>query len=70
MCLVGDPWYNASIHGNNEFLSKGFYITSKVTSGIDFRADNLESLDNFEKKLDRFLRIPKKLIFTRQRKQN
>jgi phospholipid-binding lipoprotein MlaA len=45
----GDPWYNASIHGNNEFLSEGVYVTSKAMSGIDFRADNLESLDNFEK---------------------
>ena len=47
--LGGDPWYNVSIHGNNEFLSEGVYITSKAMGGIDFRADNLESLDNFEK---------------------
>ena len=47
--LGGDPWYNASIHGNNEFLSEGLYITSKALSGIDFRADNLESFDNLEK---------------------
>ncbi|MDC0455190.1 VacJ family lipoprotein [Candidatus Pelagibacter sp.] len=47
--LGGDPWYNTSIHGNNEFLSEGAYITSKALSGINFRADNLESLDNLEK---------------------
>ena len=47
--LGGDPWYNTSIHGNNEFLSEGAYITSKALSGIDFRANNLESLDNLEK---------------------
>jgi phospholipid-binding lipoprotein MlaA len=46
--LGGDPWYNASVHGNNEFLSEGVYITSKALSGIDFRSDNLESLDNLE----------------------
>ena len=45
----GDPWYNASIHGNNEFLNEGMYITSKALSGIDFRSNNLESLDNLEK---------------------
>ena len=45
----GDPWYNASVHGNNEFLSEGAYLTSKALSGIDFRSDNLESLDNLEK---------------------
>ena len=47
--LGGDPWYNASIHGNNEFLSEGIYLTSKSLNGINFRSENLESLDNFEK---------------------
>ena len=47
--LGGDPWYNASVHGNNEFLSEGLYITSKAISGVDFRANNLESFDNLEK---------------------
>ncbi len=47
--LGGDPWYNASVHGNNEFLSNNLFITSKILSGIDFRADNIESLDNLEK---------------------
>src|SRR6056300_1778582 len=47
--LGGDPWYNVSVHGNNEFLSEGAYITSKALNGIDFRSDNLESLDNLEK---------------------
>ena len=47
--MGGDPWYNASIHGNNEFLSEGVYVTSKALSGIQFRANNIESLDNLEK---------------------
>jgi len=47
--LGGDPWYNVSIDGNNEFLSERLYLTSKALSGINFRADNLESLDNVEK---------------------
>jgi phospholipid-binding lipoprotein MlaA len=47
--LGGDPWYNASVHGNNEYLSQGAYLTSKALNGIDFRSDNLESLDNLEK---------------------
>ena len=47
--IGGDPWYNASVHGNNEYLSEGLYIGSKALSGIDFRANNLESLDNLEK---------------------
>ena len=47
--MGGDPWYNASVHGNNEFLSEGLYITSKALSGIEFRANNIDSLDNLEK---------------------
>ncbi len=45
----GDPWYNVSIHGNNEFLSEGVYLASKGMSGIEFRANNIESLENLEK---------------------
>jgi len=46
--LGGDPWYNMSIHGNNEFLNNKLYIASKAISGVDFRANNLESFDNLE----------------------
>jgi len=47
--MGGDPWYNASTHGNNEFLSEGLYLTSKALSGIEFRANNIESIDNLQK---------------------
>ena len=47
--LGGDPWYNASINGNNEFLDENIFFTSKVLSGIEFRANNLDSFDNLEK---------------------
>ncbi len=46
--MGGDPWYNASVHGNNEYLSEGLFITSKALNGIEFRANNLESFDNLE----------------------
>ena len=47
--MGGDPWYNASMHGNNEFLSESVYMTSKALSGIEFRANNIDSLNNLEK---------------------
>ena len=47
--MGGDPWYNASIHGNNEFLGEKLYMTSKALSGINFRAENIESFENLEK---------------------
>ena len=46
--MGGDPWYNASVHGNNEFLSEGAYIASKAITGIEFRANNIESFENLE----------------------
>ena len=46
--LGGDPWYNASAHGNNEFLNQNIFMASKVLSGIDFRANNIESIENLE----------------------
>ena len=46
--LGGDPWYNASAHGNNEFLNQNVFMASKVLSGVDFRANNIESLENLE----------------------
>jgi len=47
--LGGDPYYNVSTHGNNEFLTKEVYMTTKIVSGVDFRAKNLDSIDNLEK---------------------
>ena len=47
--LGGDPYYNASVHGNNQYLNKDVYMTTKIVSGIDFRAKNLETIDNLEK---------------------
>ena len=34
---------------NNEFLNESIFVTSKALSGIQFRANNIESLDNLEK---------------------
>ena len=47
--LGGDPWYNASTSGNNNYLSNSDYMTSRVLGGIDFRAKNIDSFENLEK---------------------
>jgi phospholipid-binding lipoprotein MlaA len=67
--LGGDPWYNASTHGNNEYLSKSNYVTTKVLTGIDFRAKNLETIDNLEKNsLDFYASVRSLYLQDRQRK--
>ena len=45
----GDAWYNASVSGNNEFLSKSDYVMTKIITGIDFRAKNIDSFENLQK---------------------
>ena len=46
--LGGDPYYNASVHGNNEYLSENVYMATKALEGVDFRSNNIESFDNIE----------------------
>ena len=66
--LGGDPWYNVSVHGNNEFLSKSDFITTKILSGIDFRSKNIDSLENLEKNsIDFYASV--KSLYTQDRQQ-
>ncbi len=65
----GDPWYNISVHGNNEFLSKSDYVVSKVLTGIDFRAKNLDAIENLEKNsMDFYASVRSLYLQDRQRK--
>ena len=69
--LGGDPWHNVSMHGNNEFLSKELFMTSKALSGIDFRANNIESIDNLEKNsLDFYASVRSLYLQDRENKIN
>jgi phospholipid-binding lipoprotein MlaA len=67
--IGGDPWYNASTHGNNEYLSNSDYVATKVLTGIDFRAKNLDSLDNLEKNsMDFYASVRSLYLQDRQKK--
>ena len=67
--LGGDPYYNMSVHGNNQYLDQDLYMTSKIISGIDFRAKNLETIDNLEKNsLDFYASVKSLYLQDRQRK--
>ena len=67
--LGGDPYYTASFDANNEYLSKDLYMTTKILSGIDFRAKNLETIDNLEKNsLDFYASVKSLYLQDRQRK--
>ena len=65
----GDPWYNASVNGNNEYLNKDIYMATRVLTGIDFRAKNIDSLDNLQKNsMDFYASVRSLYLQDRQRK--
>ena len=47
--LGGDPWYNVTVANNTQHFSDFDYWSTRVTTGIDFRAKNIESFENLEK---------------------
>ena len=67
--MGGDPWYNASVNGNNEYLNKDVYFATKIMTGIDFRAKNIDSLENLEKNsMDFYASVRSLYLQDRQRK--
>ena len=67
--MGGDPYYNISVHGNNEYLDKSDYMLTRTLTGIDFRAKNIESFENLEKNSIDFYAAAKSLYLQdRQRK--
>ena len=67
--MGGDPFYNISSHGNNEYLSKSDYMLSKVLTGVDFRAKNIESIENLEKNsIDFYASVRSLYLQDRQKK--
>ena len=67
--LGGDPWYNMSTHGNNQYLKKSDFIVTKFLTGVDFRAKNLDTLDNLEKNsMDFYASVKSLYLQDRQRK--
>ena len=44
----GDAWYNVTVNNETQYFSNFDYYASKVTSGVDFRAKNYDSLDNLK----------------------
>ncbi|MDC0429832.1 VacJ family lipoprotein [Candidatus Pelagibacter sp.] len=45
----GDPWYNITVGDNSQHFSDFDYWSTRVATGIDFRAKNIDSFENLEK---------------------
>ena len=47
--LGGDVWYNVTVANNTQHFTDFDYYASRLGSGIDFRAKNIDSFENLEK---------------------
>ena len=67
--LGGDAWYNVTVANDTQYFNEADYYLSRVTSGIDFRAKNLESFNSLEKtSIDLYASIRSLYLQDRQRK--
>lgn len=65
----GDPWYNITVINDTHYVTDFDYYLSRATSGIDFRAKNIDSLDNLEKNsMDFYASIKSLYVQDRQQK--
>ena len=46
--MGGDAWYNVTIANDTQYFNEADYYLSRITSGVDFRAKNLEAFDSLE----------------------
>jgi len=65
----GDPWYNVTIGADTKFFENSDYYYSRLATGVDFRAKNLEAFDNLEKNsLDLYASVRSLYLQDRKRK--
>jgi len=65
----GDTWYNVTVANDTQYFNEADYYLTRLLSGIDFRAKNLESLDSLENtSIDLYASIRSLYLQDRQRK--
>ena len=65
----GDAWYNVTVANDTQYFNEADYYLTRILSGVDFRAKNLESFDNLENSsIDLYASIRSLYLQDRQRK--
>jgi len=65
----GDPWYNVTVRNDTQYFKDSDYYISKGAGGVDFRAKNLEAIDNLEENsMDFYASVKSLYLQDRQRK--
>tara|TARA_Y100000591_G_C21808161_1_gene686217 strand:- start:61 stop:846 length:786 start_codon:yes stop_codon:yes gene_type:complete len=67
--LGGDAWYNVTVKNDTQYFSEIDYYSSRITSGVDFRAKNFDSIENLKKNsLDFYASVKSLYLQDRQQK--
>ncbi len=67
--MGGDAWYNVTIANDTQYFNEADYYLSRVMTGVDFRAKNLEAFDSLEKtSLDLYSSVRSLYLQDRQKK--
>ena len=67
--MGGDPYYNVSTHGNNQYLDRSDYMLTKTLTAVDFRSKTIDSFDNLEKNsMDFYASVKSLYLQDRQKK--
>ena len=65
----GDPWYNVTVKSDTQYLNDADYYSSKIGSGVDFRAKNYDSINNLEENsIDFYASVKSLYLQDRQQK--
>ena len=65
----GNAWYNVTVTNDTQYFNEADYYLSRLLSGVDFRAKNLESFDSLENtSIDLYASIRSLYLQDRQRK--
>ena len=67
--LGGDAWYNVTVRNETQYFSDFDYYASKVSSGVDFRAKNYDSIENLaDNSIDFYASVKSLYLQDRQQK--
>ena len=69
--MGGDAWYNVTVANDTQYFSEADYWVSRLGTGVDFRAKNIESFESLEKNsVDLYASVRSLYLQDRYRKIN
>tara|TARA_B100000579_G_C22059790_1_gene500856 strand:- start:224 stop:487 length:264 start_codon:yes stop_codon:yes gene_type:complete len=67
--MGGDAWYNVTIANDTQYFNESDYYLTRLLTGVDFRAKNLEAFNSLENSsLDLYASVRSLYLQDRERK--